>query len=422
MWIEHFQAAFANLSRHKLRSFLTALGIIFGIASVLSMISTGEGARRAILAQIGELGIRNIIINSVEPLEDQKVSKKTESWQKHYGLTFRDLTRLEETVPLVKRALPVREVNTWLWFKSRRLSAKIRGVRPSYFDNLSIQAYLGRTLTREDGAKRHRHCVIRSRLLREARYVGDPLAMKLKVGNNFYTVVGVLPDIGMQSTNQAVLGIDDKSFEIYVPFETVIDRYGLVEKSLSAGDLTQRHVELHQIVCEVEHEDDVLDAARCIQTLLARQHKKKDYQVTVPLELLASLERTQRVFNIVLPIISGISLLVGGIGILNIMLASITERTREIGIRRAIGATRADITSQFLIETITLSMVGGALGIGLGIGGVFVLEEFTEWEPVITAWSITLSLGISCSTGIVFGLYPARRAAMMNPIQALRHE
>ena len=422
MLLEHFRAALANLCRHKLRSFLTALGIIFGIASVLAMISTGEGARRAILAQISELGIRNIIINSVEPLEDQKVTKKTESWQKHYGLTFKDLRRLQNTVPLVKCALPVHDAKAWLWFKSRRLAAKIRGVRPEYFDNLGIEPFLGRSLTAEDGVRRCRHCVIRARLLREAKYVGDPLALELKVGTDYYRVVGVLPDIGMQSTNQAVLGIDDKSFEIYVPFETVIDRYGLIEKSLSAGDLTQRHIELHQIVCEVANEEDVLDAARCIQTVLEREHKKKDYQVTVPLELLASMEQTQRVFNIVLPIISGISLLVGGIGILNIMLASITERTREIGIRRAIGATRADITSQFLIETITLSMVGGALGIALGIGGVFVLERFTEWEPVVTTWSITLSLGISCTTGIVFGLYPARRAAMMNPIQALRHE
>jgi putative ABC transport system permease protein len=219
-----------------------------------------------------------------------------------------------------------------------------------------------------------------------------------------------------------VLGIDRRSFEVYVPFHTLVSRNGMIDYQLGPSNGEASRVELHQIVCEVRAQEEVLAAADCIEAILKRFHERQDYQATVPLELLASMERTQRVFNVVLPIIAGISLLVGGIGILNIMLASVTERTREIGIRRAIGATQLDITVQFLIETITLAGIGGIAGVGAGVAGVLALERFTEWAPVVTPAAVALSLAISCTTGIVFGLYPARRAALMNPIQALRHD
>jgi putative ABC transport system permease protein len=181
-------------------------------------------------------------------------------------------------------------------------------------------------------------------------------------------------------------------------------------------------VELHQIVCTVDREENVTSAARGVQAILEKFHARKDYAVTVPIELLQSRAQTQRTFDIVLPVIAGIALLVGGIGILNIMLASVTERTREIGIRRAIGASQFDITMQFLVETVTLALVGGVLGVLLGIGGSIVIEHFTAWKSVVTPGAIIVSLAISCLTGIVFGIYPARRAAMMSPVQALRHE
>ena len=414
--------AIRNLRRHKLRSFLTALGIIFGIASVMSMVSTGEGARRAILEQIEELGSNNIILNSIKPPAEQKANDEERAYVQRYGLTFRDLEQIESTVPAVVRAIPVHDIKQWIWFRSRRLSGNVRGVAPEYLANLKLEPVRGRSLTDADDRLRRRVCVIRANLLREAGYVGDPLELDLRIGPDFYRVVGVLPDINIQSTNQAVLGIDQRSFEIYVPFHTAVSRFGYVSNP-QGGETTERtRVELHQIVCEIRSQEDVLEAAKCIQAVLGKFHDKMDYQATVPLELLASMERAQRVFNIVLPIVAGISLLVGGIGILNIMLASITERTREIGIRRAIGATRFDITTQFLVETITLSVIGGIAGVGVGSAGVVILEQFTDWKPVVTPWAVALSLGISCTTGVVFGIYPARRAASMNPIQALRHE
>ena len=419
--LELIQEALRNLGRHKLRSLLTTLGIIFGVASVLAMVAIGEGARRAILDQIQALGVKNIIINARKPPEEQNVKEETESYTLRYGLTFRDARQIEATLPMVDEVVPVHDLEKWIWFKSRRIAAKVRGVPPNYFRHLRLEPFLGRTLEELDGIERRRVCVIRSRLLREARYVGDPLKLDLKVGTVYFRVVGVLPDFEFQSPNKAVLGIEDRTMEVYVPFETVIDRFGLESYTQRSGTRENTRVELHQIICSINSEDGVLRAARCIQAVLASLHEKKDYEVVVPLELLQSQQRTQKVFNIVLPIIAGISLLVGGIGILNIMLASITERTREIGIRRAIGASGRDITAQFLIETVTLAMIGGLLGVLAGVGAAFVLKTATQWHAAITPWALALSMGVSCITGIVFGIYPARRAAAMDPIEALRH-
>jgi putative ABC transport system permease protein len=421
--IELIREAIRNLSRHKLRTFLTALGIIFGVASVMSMVSTGEGARRAILAQIGELGIRNIIINAQRPPEEQDVQGEQErSWTIEYGLTFKDAEQIRATLPHVLEVLPVHDVEKWLWFKSRRLEAKVRGVTPEYFERLNLHPMMGRALTNEDGLLRHRVAVVRARLLRDALYLGDPLELDLKVGQEYFRVVGVLPDNEFQSPNRAALGIDDRALEVYVPFDTVIDRFGLENRKYRSGSFESNKVELHQLLCVIDDENHVENAARGIQAILANFHKKKDYEVTVPLELLESRRKTQRVFDIVLPIVAGISLLVGGIGVLNIMLASITERTREIGIRRALGATGMDITWQFLVETVTLTSLGGLLGVAVGVAGTQLLKRATEWEAVITPWSLALSLGVSMLTGVAFGLYPARKAAQMEPIAALRHE
>jgi len=420
--LELVREALRNLGRHKLRSFLTALGIIFGVASVLSMISTGEGARRAIMSQIQQLGIRNIILNARKPPDEGKAQTQGTSFRLTYGLTFHDRDQIDETLPMIEKVLPVHDLDQWIWFGSRRIEAKVRGVTPDYFEHLQLVPWLGRALTPLDDAERARVCVVRNELLRQAKYVGDPLKLDLKVGTQFFRVVGVLPDAEFQSPNRLALGIDERALEVYVPYQTVIDRFGLQITVRRAGSRESSEVELHQIVCVVDSEEDVLPAARGVQAILERFHEKKDYEVTVPLELLESRRKTQRVFDIVLPIVAGVSLLVGGIGILNIMLASITERTREIGIRRALGATGLDITWQFLVETVTLSGIGGLLGVALGALGVHVLRAFTQWDAVITPWAVALAFGTSCLTGVIFGLYPARQAARMEPIRALRHE
>ncbi|MGE3172225.1 MAG: ABC transporter permease [Planctomycetota bacterium] len=411
-----------NLWRHRLRSFLTALGIVFGIASVMAMVATGEGARRAILEQIQQLGIDNVIVNARKPPEEQKVESQPRSSQLRYGLTFRDAEQIRATLPGVAQVLEVHDATRWIWLRGRRLEAKVRGVRPEYLEHLGMRPVLGRALCEADEVARARVCVVRARLLGEMDYVGDPLQLDLRVGAEYLRVVGVLPDLGFQSPNKSVLGMDDRTLEVYVPHRTMIDRFGVEETNRSAGTYENSRVELHQIVCKTAPGASVLQVAKGIQQVLAHNHQRKDYEVVVPLELLESKQSTQRVFDIVLPIIAGISLLVGGIGILNIMLASITERTREIGIRRAIGASRADIVWQFLTETVVLAAAGGLLGVLLGVGFVAALRAFTEWQPTITPGSVALSMGVSCLTGIVFGIQPARRAALMDPIQALRHD
>ncbi|MFO0983429.1 MAG: ABC transporter permease [Planctomycetota bacterium] len=418
--LELLSSAIRNLRRHKLRSFLTALGIIFGIASVISMISVGAGARGAILAQIQELGTRNVILSAQKPPEEEK--PKQGSWMLSYGLTFHDARQIERTLPIVASALPVHDAKRWLWFKSRRLEAKVRGVTPEYFGALSLKPILGRAFTPWEDRERARVCVVRAELLRQAKYLGDPLKLDLKVGRDLYRVVGVLPDREFKSPTMAVLGLDDRLLEVYVPFHTIISREGVVSAVSRQGSFEASRVELDQIVCAVASEDQVLPAARALRTMLEKLHQKRDYQMTVPLELLEQRNRTQRVFNVVMIAIAGISLLVGGIGIVNIMLATITERTKEIGIRRALGASQIDITIQFLIETVTLTLVGGLFGVLLGTGGSFLLNQFTEWHAVVTPEAVLVSLVISCLTGILFGIYPARRAAQMDPITALRHE
>ncbi|MEO6597495.1 MAG: ABC transporter permease, partial [Planctomycetota bacterium] len=410
MFAELIVEALRNLMRHKLRSLLTALGIIFGIASVVSMVSAGEGARREILEQIRELGTNNVIINAQKPPAEQNAKKAEGNSLLTYGLTFHDLKQMQRTLPSVVDALPVHDVKDWIWFRSRRVEAKIRGVTARYFERLQLVPIHGRILDDKDEQERSRVCVVRTRVLQEARYVGDPLKLDLKIGREYYRVVGVLPDFTSKNPDRSILGLDDRALEVYVPFETVVDRLGLTKGTVESGTFEYSRVELHQIVCTVASEEDVMSAARGIQTILAKFHARKDYQVIVPIELLQSRAKTQRTFDIVLPVIAGIALLVGGIGILNIMLASVTERTREIGIRRAIGASRFDITLQFLIETVTLALVGGVLGVLLGVAGSKLIEQLTEWKPVITFGAVAVALAISCLTGIVFGIYPAHRA------------
>ncbi len=418
MLLELFGQALRSLGRHKLRSFLTALGVIFGVASVISMVSTGEGARRAVLAQIGELGVRNVILHARRPPAEELSEEEDENDEdERYGLTFRDKRQIAATIPAIESILPVHDKPAWLWFGSRRMAARVRGVTPEYFDTFALEPSVGRVLTPVDGREHRRVCVVGRQLLRDAGVLGPPLDVLLKVDNDLYQVVGVLPDRFVSASNRELLGVAGASYRVFVPYETAIHRGGLERVE---GDERVR-VELDQIVCVVEDEEKVMAAARAISTILERNHKLRDFEIVVPQELLASREKTQRIFRIVLPIIAGISLLVGGIGILNIMLASVTERTREIGIRRAIGATRGDITLQFLVETVALSAVGGLLGVGLGAGFVEILDRVTDWQPAITWEAVVVSLGISCLTGMIFGIYPASRAARLDPISSLRH-
>lgn len=425
-YVEMFALGLRNMFGFKLRSFLTMLGISFGIASVMSMLALGEGAQQEILSQIGRLGIRNIILNSKQPVGAQQGTESGASQMVlEYGLTFRDLDQIEETVPTVKRVLPVHTLTGNVWIGSNKVSAKMKGVHPQHLELFRLELVAGRTLTDLDEVMLNRVCVVRTGLLKALDHYEDPIGTLLQIGDEdpvVYEVVGVLRDEEFTGQTQKALNVDNQSLEFYAPYKTVLDRHGTGSFARSSGNFSAEDVDLHQIVVEVDEEDHVLPTARMLTRILEHFHVEPEYEMVVPLELLEQRKKAQEVFNVFLIAIALISLIVGGIGIANIMLASITERTREIGIRRALGAKRRHIVAQFLTETAMLSAFGGVLGLGLGLILLPRLEAQAGWDAILLPWVFPLAIGISCLVGILAGLWPAFRAARMDPIAALRHE
>jgi len=422
-YVEMIALGVRNLAGYKLRSFLTTLGISFGIAAVIGMLGTGEGAQRAILSQIGRLGIRNIIINSRKPSEEESGSAQAAmSWVSRYGLTFKDHRQISTTVPTARTVLPVHDFESPIWEGSRRIDAKVHGVVPEHMTLLDLRVTNGRNLTAVDNLTLNRVCVVRPGLLKALQFYGDAIGHRLQVGEDFYEIVGVLEEEEFTSLTMKALQVDARNLEIYAPYETVLKREGTSTFIQKSGSFTAEEVELHQIVVEVDTEANVLPTARMLEMILAKFHRDQDYEMIVPLELLAQQKRAQRTFNIFMIFIAAISLIVGGIGIVNIMLATITERTREIGIRRAIGAKQRHIVAQFLTETVTLAAAGGVLGLIMGVAFLPLLESLTEWTAVVPPGAIVLAIGISCIVGVLAGLWPAYRASRMDPIAALRYE
>jgi putative ABC transport system permease protein len=418
-----------SLWMHKLRSTLTALGIIFGVSSVIAMLAIGEGASRQAQEQIARLGSRNIIIKTVPPPEDKDVSSQNES-MRVYGLTYIDAERFRNSLPNIEVVVPSRRLAQQAWYRNRKVAIEVIGTVPWYPEISLIKVKQGRFLSSIDMHHKQGVCVIDEKVVKELFVFDDPLGKDVKMASDYYNVVGVVSAADTASTSQTVDNGAAKGKgqsganvgNIYVPLTTVKNRFGEVSAQFGTGGRTVEKVELQEIIVKVGSIDDVLPTRNILETILSRFHKKSDYQVVVPLELLKQARQTQRLFSIVLGSIAAISLLVGGIGIMNIMLATVSERTREIGIRRALGARRRDIILQFLSETLLLTFLGGVLGISLGSLIPFLVARFGHMPTVITGTSLILAFGISGAVGIIFGLYPAYRAANMDPIESLRHE
>ena len=417
--LREVQLGVKNLLQHKLRSFLTMLGVVFGVGSVIAMLAVGEGASKEALDQIRRLGSNNIIITSVKPTEEQTATH-VRVLLSIYGLFYEDERRISEGFPHVARTVPVKQVRKEGRLGQRALDLRIVGTTPAWFELVSRDQIAGRTLTQSDMAS-HRNVVVLTewgarRLLATSATIGQTL----RIGGDYYEIVGIVrSDMGEAGDG---LRTPDENIDAYIPVNVARQRYGDVFTQVTAGSQTREMVELHQIIVEVDELENVVATAQGIEAMLARFHPRRDYRMSVPLDLLRQAEATQRTYSIVLGSIAGISLLVGGIGIMNIMLASVTERTREIGIRRAIGARRRQIVTQFLIETVVLSTTGGIIGMGMGLLIPFLITVFAEMPTVVTPLSLALALGISMGVGIIFGLYPAVRAANLDPIVALRHE
>ena len=407
-----------NLWRHRMRSMLTMLGVVFGVASVVAMLAVGEGASAQALDQIRRLGSNNILLSAIKPQEDEAAGQRR-SRMSIYGLTYDDDARLRETLPGVRRTVPVKLIRKEGRLGSQTLQLRVVGTTPEWFALVRRQVVAGRTLSQEDIEAFNPVCILTEHGARRLLATKSSLGESVKLGRDFFEVVGI---VASEAGTGGGIQTPDQEVDVYIPINVLRQCFGEMVVQRSTGSSTRELVQLHQIIVEVKSIEHVETTAAAIERMLKRFHKKADYQIRVPLALLRQAEETKRTFNIVLGSIAGISLLVGGIGIMNIMLASVTERTREIGIRRAVGARRKQIVGQFLVETLVLSFLGGLLGIGLGIFVPWLIEHFAGMPTRVTPWSVMLAVGISGVVGVLFGLYPAVRAANVDPIVALRHE
>ncbi len=414
-----------SLLLHKLRSILTMLGIIFGVCSVISMLAIGEGASYEAQEQIKKLGSRNIILRSLKYAEDSKQSgASTRRFGIEYGLTYEDGSRLQTTIPGVEHVLPMRIHRETVSYDLNRIACQIIGTLPFYPEIAGIDVVVGRFLSFTDEQQEDNVCVLTTGLADRLFAAEDPLNCSVKVDSFYFRVVGLVRERNMveQRAQSGRMEGEPLDNNMYIPVSTSRSRFGEVFIKRTSGSFEMERVELHQITVQMKDTKAVESGEPQIKTLLNRFHKKNDYEVIVPLELLRQAEQTKRIFNIVLGSIAAISLLVGGIGIMNIMLATVTERTREIGIRRALGAKKRDITMQFLVESVVLAIGGGLIGVAVGIVVPLIVSQLADMKTIVTLSSVLLSFGISGAVGIIFGLYPARAAAELDPIEALRHE
>ena len=416
--IRNISLGVENLLLQKLRSFLTMVGVVFGVGSVVAMLSVGEGASKEALAQIQKLGSNNIIISSVRSAEEESTSTRR-SRMSIYGLTYLDHTRIAESFNTIRQIAPVKILRKDSRLGGRALELRVVGTTSEWFDLVRRELIAGRVLLKADQQGQSSVAVLTEFGARKLLATESTIGQTIRIGSDYFEIVGIVKSEGGQAGH---IQIPDEEVDVYIPIEVAKAYFGDVFTKRTSGSQIREKVELHQIIVETDNTKNVESTAAGIETMLARFHKKKDYVVSVPLALLKQAEATKRTFNIVLGSIAGISLLVGGIGIMNIMLASVTERTREIGIRRAIGAKRMQIVYQFLIETVVLSTTGGLIGLGLGVLIPSLITYFSGMATVITPEGILLPLIISLGIGIIFGLYPAIRAARVDPIVALRHE
>ncbi len=418
-FVRTFRLGVKSLMLHKLRSMLTTLGMLFGVSSVVAMLAIGEGASKEAQEQIKRLGSHNIILRSIKPPDDPVSNQETRV--STYGLTNNDFDRLSMTYPWAEDVVPMRILQQEVRFEDRAMNPRVISTVPNYLEATGRVIFEGRFLTQRDQEATSNVCVVGYEVARQLFPFKSPIDQQIKIGPDYFTVVGTLLPRVPIGDDQPAPG-DDVTGEIFLPMSTGLRWFGDMQVKIRSGSRDMEMVELHEIILKVNSGENVPVAASAAREMLKKYHNDQDYEVIVPLELLLREEETKRIFKIVLASIAGISLLVGGIGIMNVMLATVTERTREIGVRRALGAKKRHIVWQFLVETVVLSVGGGLLGIGLGLTIPKVVEYYTDMEPVVTPAAPTLAFCISVGVGLLFGLYPAWRAANMDPVEALRHE
>jgi putative ABC transport system permease protein len=408
--LDAFATALGSLAEHKLRTTLTMLGMMFGVGAVIAMLSIGAGAEKQALSLIDRLGTRNVVVRG----KQFKQEELEEIRKKSIGLSQRDVEAIQEAVPGVSFAAPKIDIEPYkVLAAGAKTTAQVFGVGHRHREVTPFALVEGRFIDEPDETHHAQVAVIGAGVRRDLFGADPALGRDLKINDVWFEVIGVLAPEPAPPTAVQGVAVSSTEHEIYLPFTTALRK--LDHDPLKAP--------LGEIVVRLEPKAPAAETGAVIGTLLDRLHGgARDYEIVIPEALLQHSRQTQQLFNLVMGLIAGISLLVGGIGIMNIMLATVLEQTREIGVRRAVGARRADIRFQFLVTAFSLAMLGGLLGVAMGLAIAKGVAHYADWPTVVTTWSLALSLGVSVLVGVSSGLYPAMRAARLDPIEALHAE
>jgi putative ABC transport system permease protein len=442
IWLRTFQLGVKSLLLHPMRSMLTMVGICIGVWAVVCLLAIGEGISAQAQKQIEGLGAENIIVRSVKPLNPSE--DQAGAFILPYGLLRADFDKIVETIPTVKSAIPIREMRREIRYRDRKVDGRLVGCTPEYAEVTRLFVDRGHFITDAEVKQNKNHCVLAANVAKTLFPYEDPMnrTIYLREHDDYYRVVGILKHRDPSAAVGGSLAAQDFSNDAYVPITTMRKRIGDTIVERSSGSREGQTIELNQITLRIDGVENVMRTAKLVEQTLEKTHGQYgDTAIIVPKELLDQARNMRLMFVAFMGLIAGVSLVVGGIGIMNIMLATVTERTREIGIRRALGAKRRDIIRQFLAETIVLSSVGGIAGIALGYSvgpGIWLMRKAGEvylptlmtslppvvrdMQPIIVPLSIPISFGIAVTIGVIFGIYPARRASLMDPIEALRHQ
>ena len=419
------QVGLKSIYSHGLRSLLTMLGIVIGVAAVIAMLAVSEGASYEAQQQFRDLGASNILLKSVKPAEVEETSRSGFGPPQAiiYGLTFADIRTIQDSIPGVTNVIASRIVKKNVWNLGNSMNTDIVGTSVDYPTSRNYNLRAGRFFT-ESEVRDHANIVVLSDEVASVLFpIDNPIGKSVRIDGDYYNVVGIMESEGFSNLGQNQAGSSNAApSRIFLPITSSRTRFGETTTRQTAGGQESETVELHEAIIQVADQETVIQVGEVIEQILQRRHDDVDYAVEIPLALLRQAEESALRDQIVAGAIAGISLLVGGIGIMNIMLASVTERTREIGIRRALGAKKRDIVMQFLIEAVILSGVGGLIGVVLGVSLPILISFFWGLTTIVTPLAPILAFSISAIIGVVFGIYPSMRAADMDPVEALRHE